>query len=249
MDSDGVKIVIQCDTWKNYQQSSVSGSGCTISLTVWGDMPAHNSVLRRNGLASWANLNFARAKAYRSVSGTTPTANVPLTETNIVNLDAFENSPYCQLLRDTYGTYDTYIERNMVAYPQQYGAFLLPHASVLCGKYADLTAPTKDGGTKFKFPAMHGAYGVGYDAEGLEQGSWWLSDIHDGAEYMDDATLRIIAKTQSKMGIAVTSNSSTRWFCQRNNASNAWSFSGTSGHLNGGVSGTLVGQAVTLLKI
>lgn len=48
--SDGTQIIVQRDSCDYWQFIYVSGSGCTIALSVWGDMPASDTLRRNNGV-------------------------------------------------------------------------------------------------------------------------------------------------------------------------------------------------------
>jgi hypothetical protein len=101
-----------------------------------------------------------------------------------------------------------------------------------------MTAPTHDGDTKVKFPALNWAY--------LQGGHLW--DVHEGTIMMKDANLDIINSTQTKVGKVTLSNASSRWFAQRYNVDNAWVFNGYNRYLsNTYVSSALQVGAVTLL--
>lgn len=197
-------------------------------------------------------MNDARGAAYYGTNGRTPTENVPLnSNAGIVKKAAFESSPYCQLLRDTYGTYKEYIHREYhVAYPQKLGVFSMPSGKELTAKYGPMTAPTKAGGTKYKFPALRYGYNKSFGVDGLDFGDWYLPGVAEGAMLMRDETLAKLSPSISKMGTTAINNSAHRWFAQRYSVYGAWFFSG----LNGYLYYTNVGyayrcQAVALLDI
>lgn len=253
VDSDATRIIVQCDQWNNYQEYQCGATGGTLTFATWGDMPANSSNgFRVNGLTSNQKImNVARGAAYYGTNGRTPATNVQLNEAEtIVTSAAFNNSAYCALLRETYGTYENYIAKEyLVEIPQKLGAFSLPDGKAMTDKYGPLTAPTKAGSTKAKFPALNWATTVGFNADGMRKGDWHLCDVREGAIMMRDATLALINATRSKMGVTKINNGSYRWFAERYNVYHAWSFRGTHGSLNyGGVHGALQVGAVTLLK-
>jgi len=101
-----------------------------------------------------------------------------------------------------------------------------------------MTAPTHDGGTKVKFPALNWAY--------LQGGHLW--DVHEGTIMMKDANLDIINSTQTKVGKVTLSNASSRWFAQRYDVFYAWIFGGYGRNLfNFSVGNASQVGAVTLL--
>lgn len=259
VESDGTKIIVQCDVWKHWNQTGCSMTGGTITFTTWGDMPASNVYFKQTagGAVSTENggaLNMARRIAYINSSQNTaaaPSANVGL-GAGMVRRTEFNDSQYCQLLRDTYGTYEKYVEGDqMVMWPQKYGNFNMADGKTLTMKYALKSAPTKAGGTKYKFPAMYYAYATTYGISGLDYGDWFLPGVIEAVAIMKDANLAKIAATQTRAGGTTGLNNSTsRWFSQRYYASNARNFSGTNGNLsNGNVYNSFRSQAVALFKI
>jgi hypothetical protein len=113
-----------------------------------------------------------------------------------------------------------------------------------------MTAPTKAGSTKYKYPALYYGYNKSFGVDGLDFGDWYLPGVAEGAMLMRDETLAALAPSISKMGTTAINNSTTRWFAQRCNVYGAWLFSGNSGTLNGSnVNSGNRCQAVTLLNI
>jgi hypothetical protein len=197
-------------------------------------------------------MNDARGAAYYSTNGATPSADVPLNAAGtIVKKDAFDSSPYCQLLRDTYGTYKEYIHQEYrLQYPQKLGVFSMSSGKELTTKYALMAAPTKAGGTKYKYPALYYGYAKSFGVDGLDFGDWYLPGVAEGAMLMRDETLAALAPSISKMGTTAINNSTNRWFAQRCNATYAWFFHGTGGTLSfTDVPYRIRCQAVALLEI
>lgn len=239
VDEGGTCIIIQCDVWSNYAQSAVSGSGLTISFTTWGDMPANNWYKKLNGqITNYRGLmNIARGAAYWSTNGRVPEADIAVgseaSNTDPVKREEFNTSAFCSAIRNHYKTYEAYLQGEFgIPYPQKWGCFGLPHAKELTLKYALKTAPTKDGGNKYKFPAMYYAYSTTYGIDGLDYGDWYLQGVHEGVQCMDDANIAVINRTLSKMGKTTVSTGASRWFAQRCSVGNAWIFNGYGGTLN-----------------
>jgi hypothetical protein len=208
-------------------------------------MPESSFYSKNNGVTTnyWGCMNIARTKAWAASNGLAPTADVPIkngANDAPVRPDAFESSIYCKLLRDTYGTYENYLRECIgVRYPQAMGCFSLPSGKDLTNTYGKESAPTKDGSTKYKFPAMHYCLATGYGSGDLAIGEWWLPGVEEGTEFMRD-------EVADRCGI---SNSTYRWFAQRYNVNGAWFFDGYGGHLYYGiVSYGFHAQAVTLCK-
>lgn len=261
VESGGTQIIIQCDTCTDYRFYNVSATGCTIAHITWGDMPASDFYLKndRGWTNYWGVMNRARTRAWATSNGRVPTAMEPIKQTGNpapVKPSCFEDPtdtgyPYCADLRATYGTYDGYLKNGFgVMYPQKLGTFALPGAHDLSMKYARAAAPTKAGGTKYKYPAFKACYDVSYGVDGLDFGDWYLPSSFEGCHLMADETLAILAPSISKMGTTAINNSTHRWFAERYNVSTARNFSGGNGGLsNTGVYSAHRVQAVALLDI
>ena len=257
VEADGTKIVVQCDLCEDYRQYQTSDgthalAGLTISLSVWGDMPASSAVFRKTGTSTSSGFqNIERAVIYYSASGAVPSSNVAINNASIVKRDAFDNSEYCADLRAFYGTYEAYIAANAVQCPHpDYGAFAMIDAEEMTRLYATKTFFKKDGTEVVKFPALNTALSVGYGSGKYAVGKWHLSDITDGTVYMRDDVMAKLAEAQRRMATTVIANNVNRWFARRYGANGAWFFSGTSGYLyNYGVYGALRCQAVTLCDL
>ena len=248
-DTDNDRVIVQRDACSDYRFYNCSG----LTHITWGDMPASNNAgFRVNNIADNERLmNITKGAAYYGTNGRTPTADVPLNAAaGIVNKTSFNTSAYCALLRETYGTYETYAAKEYrVKVPQKLGVFGLPDGKAMTTKYGPMTAPTKDGSTKVKYPALNWPLGVGFDADGMRQGDWHLWDVREGCIIMSDDTLAKINATRQKMGVTQISISTTLWFAERSNVYYAWFYSGYYGNLNNNyVSFGLQVGAVTLLK-
>ena len=221
VETGGTRIIVQCDTWVNYQMYVCSMTGGTIAFCTWRGMPVSNWYMRKTGVrtSSRGIMNVNGGVTYWSDNGLTPTANVPVAsgDTDPVNKTAFEESAYCADLRQAYTTYREYISIEYgIMRPQKFGVFGIADGETLTAKYGPMTAPTKTGGVKVMFPAMNWAY--------LQGGHLW--DVNDGCDILEDSNLAIINSVQRKVGRTTISAATTRWFCQRCNAYNAWFFNG-----------------------
>ena len=258
VESDGTQIIIQCDTCVNYRFYIVSATGCTIAHVTWGDMP-ENSVYWRGERGFYTNYwgvqNIARTKAWATSSGRVPASNEPVGpragNDAPVKPSEFETSQYCADLRAAYKTYEEYLEKcYIVVCPQKFGCFSLPDGKAMAERYAQKTAPTKDGGTKYKFPALYYGYSRSYGVAGLDFGDWHLPDVLEGTQLMKDACIDALAPSITKMGTTAIDNSTHRWFARRYNVYHAWFFYGTYGSLNNNtVYNAYRVQAVALLEI
>ena len=258
VESDGTQIIIQCDTCVDYRFYIVSATGCTIAHIIWGDMPESSVYWRgERGYHTnyWGVMNIARTKVWATSNGRVPTVQEPVGpragNDEPVKPSEFETSEFCANLRAAYATYEEYLEKcYMVVYPQKYGCFALPSGKAMAEKYARMTAPTKAGGTKYKYPALYYGYAKSFGVDGLDFGDWYLPGVAEGTMLMRDETLAALAPSISKMGTIAINNSTDRWFPARYSVNTAWIFNGTYGNLSiTGVTYANRCQAVALLEI
>lgn len=259
VDENGTQIVIQCDTCTDYRFYNVSATGCTIAHISWGDMPENSNYWRgERGYYTnyWGVMNIAKTKAWATGSGRVPTQNEPVGpragNDAPVKPSEFASSQYCADLRAAYSSYEEYLEKcYAVVCPQKYGCFALPDGAAMAERYARKTAPTKDGGNKYKYPALYYGYNRTYGVDGLDYGDWHLPGVLEGTELMKDACLAALAPSITKMGTTAINNGSHRWFAQSYNVNSALFFSGNYGTLfyTGVVGYSFRCQAVALLEI
>jgi len=252
-DEDNERIIVQTDTCVDYQQNAVGGVNCTISLCVWEDMPASGNLWRTSGVSTnYCMCNPAKFISYYSTHGTTPTADIPLHSATIVTEAGFENSEFCQLLRDAYGDYSTYmIAEHSGLIPSKYGVFGLLSGEEMTKMYGNSNAPTKDGDTMYKFPALHQCATLDFEVEGLESGDWHLATPEETLIEMSTDVFAALRISATKVGETYPDNSVSRWTSARSSAYRAWLFSGTIGFLfsNLNVPNAYRVMAVTLYKI
>ena len=264
---DALFLVSGVKTWVRYSESAPSGG--TFVGTVFhrdghkvyilektavsrkyktentADGTASDNYLRKDGsVANYRGImNTARGVAYWGTNGRTPTANETIpaaTNSDPVTKAAFDSSEYCALLRQTYATYDAYIGEGMgVKFPQERGCFSLPSGKTITYTYNDSAHPA------FQYCAA-----IDYSVAGLSAGDWYLPGVYEGTALMRDRVLIKVAATMTKFGGAAPNNSTTRWFAQRCNATNAWLFGGNNGHLGYGTcTNEFTVQAVSLLIV
>jgi hypothetical protein len=208
-------------------------------------MPASDNYRKVNGKSTNNRgiMNFEGAASYWSTNGRTLDANVAVHSeagnTNPMKLSEFQSSQYAADIRTYYKTYEAYLRGEFGIQPlMKVGAFALPDGEAMTAKYGPLTAPTKAGSTKAKFPALNWGY--------LQGGHLW--DVAEGVLMMEDSNLAVINATQTKAGKVTLANSSSRWFAERYYVYNAWLFGGTNRYLSYGyVSGAYQVGAVALL--
>lgn len=253
---DGTNIIVQCDLCADYRQyQTYDGShplvGCTMALSVWGDMLASTALWRRTGVSTYHGvMNVEKAVAYYSTNGKTPTANWPLNSVDYVTRAAFDSSAYCADLRAAYGTYENYIAHSRVMWPHpRYGVFALPDAETMTARYGPATFTKKDGTDAVKFPALNYATEIGFGTGAFAVGKWHLSDVTEGVMYMDDVVYAKLREAQTRMNTVALLNTQYRWFARRYGAYSAWIFFGSSGLMYFSyVFSAFRCKAVTLLK-
>lgn len=238
-------VILQRDTWTDYRQYICSGA---LTHVTWGDMPAANAYFKRNGQVSNTRgiMNIGGGASYWNTHGRTLTANVAVGSeagnTDPMLLSEYLSSPFAAAIRAYYPTYEDYIRGEFgILYPQKYGAFTMPDAKTLTGKYGPAVAPTKAGSVKAKFPALNWAWSLGGDN--------YLWGVDEGTVFMEDENLKAINATQSKAGKVNISAATARWFAQRYGVYGAWIFYGAYQYLYYiNVYGAYQVGAVTLLK-
>ena len=249
-------IIIQCDTNPSNQLYQVAGVGCTITLSVWEDMPATTTNGFNTGGSTGGAASVERYIDYVKTNGITPTIPViPKDGSSTVTFAAFTESEFCQALREAYGDgdegYEAYIraEKTLIV-PQKLGLFGMMSSAEMSARYGNTAAPTKDGGTKFKYPALHHGAAVSYPADGLRAGDWYLNGPDDAVRMFETKAYSTLRASQSKMGTTLLSRAAYRWVARRYNAGLAWIFYGTRGNLlNTNVALSYAVQAVALYRL
>ena len=251
-DADNESVIVQRDNCTDYRFYNCTG----LTHITWEDMPASTVYFKVNDKSTnyYGLMNIARGKAYYQTNGRTPDAIIHVGgEGNVtpVSLSAFNTSAYCAEIRAYYGTYENYLKGEFqVRYPQKYGTFALGGGKALAEKYANKTAPTKSGGTMYKYPAFGKCYDTEYNADGLRKGDFWLPGSLEGCYLLDDEALALVAASVTKMGTTAINNSTNRWFAERCSVYDARIFSGNNGSLyTSNVHYALRAQAVTLLDV
>lgn len=241
LDAANDRIIVQCDTCVDYRFYTVGATGCTIAHVTWEDMPANSAYYKSNGRSTnyRGMMNIARASSYWSTNGRAEAgANDVWHGALGINDNPLQRSVFLTTAmfgsgRHQYPTYEDYLRGEFGIMPQQkYGCFNLPSGKELTGKYGNMAAPTKDGGTKYKYPALHFPCTIDRGVDGLRAGDLFLTGIREGVTMMDDENMARINATRRKMGHTLISNGSTRWFAQRYNVYFAWLFNGNNGTLN-----------------
>ena len=173
-----------------------------------------------------------------------------------VNKTAFEGSEYCQLLRDTYATYDAYIDSKMAKIPTGRG-----NTGTNYNNGKDLTYALKD--AKYPNPNLglnssgdwtwepvyctNKAITVSENCKGLTSGNWWLPSTGEMCILMKDVTYgtnswssnpdivnRVITKLRVTYGGAFDylSASASHWTSARCYSNCAYYYYGNGGFLD-----------------
>jgi hypothetical protein len=224
--------------WSNYNAnpSGWAMTGVTLTANTGTEINALGSLIRMKGLSTyWGGCNRARFYEYYSANGTTPTANVALSSTDVVNKNAFETSQYCQLLRETYGDYNTYLDAEMIRYPYTKG--------ILSPDWRDGRANT-DALKNVKYQDVNGVAQTMYLAadyanaagiagvSGFEPGDFFMPSIYEMVPVWNKLTYGlsgitrrnsdVVNRSLAAIGGSGVSVTTYCWSSSRHSATGAW---------------------------
>ena len=230
-------VVVVADNNVDYRQyvSIINSSGTTTGITSNQNMcnflPAYPTMLRNNS-GNGYRVGFIKDKLLEYYATNTtianPTEMVPVNSANdVVSKTQFEENQYCADLRDTYGTFENYIESVMLAWPSDEGNQVYMNGT---GKeYTELLAARKhknlSGTETATYPAATYSIGIGYEAEGLEEGNWYMPDAIEFFEIFNDMKVDgtdIVNATQKRATGSAFSLSVARWLPSRYSPYSAW---------------------------
>lgn len=231
-------VVVVADNNADYRQyaSIINSSGTTTGITSNQNMcnflPAYTTMLRNNS-GNGYRVGFIKDRLIEYYATNTtianPTAMVPVNSANdIVSKTQFEENQYCADLRDAYGNFENYIESVMLAWPSDEGNQVYMNGT---GKeYTELLAARKhknlSGTETATYPAATYSAGIGYEAEGLEEGNWYMPDAIEFFEIFNDMKVDgtdIVNATQKRATGSDFSISVARWLPARYSNYYAWS--------------------------
>ena len=135
-----------------------------------------------------------RAKYYDffSINGSNPLKVITSIDNfSPVRLSAFNSNINCQILRDTFATYDEYIDSLMVKFPCGNGGVIteFPSGKENTYKLADCTFLNNATGRQEPlYPAANWAASIDINAPKLGKGNWWLPSAAEMVEIMCDIT-------------------------------------------------------------
>lgn len=193
----GTQIILGHNYSAKCNVTGVVGTGGASGVTFVSDetdyqnsyayLTATEYVRRKNGVSSYfAGCHLKKFVDYYKTSGTTPTADVPLGSSTIVNKESFDESEYCADLRAAYPDYESYMfgeqfYDRMSRYSSQKRDGKTNTATLVA-----LTGTTVRGDDEPRYPAAAMAHafavhvdGVDDDVVGLGAGKWWLPDNNE----------------------------------------------------------------------
>ena len=216
-----------------------------------------DTIIRTKGLStSYAGGNFAKFKAYYSVSGAT---DVGLSETSssILRQSAFNMNDNPVLYSKYGGDYDAYLMSEMLAWPCGRGIIRQFDSQLMTYALAAKTWVDVDGTIKPAYPSAsaHAAYGIateGYTT-GFEPGKWCCGSVYDlwltirdrNLAGNDDVNLSLSAVGGTKHLV-----SDYYWSCCEYSSNYSWYYRGYYGYM--GISTKYVsfsGRPLLALKI
>ena len=133
-------------------------------------------------------LYYDRVQADEDEKPTQPVPNINW----MVRLVDFNDSPYCQILRDNFANYDEFFDSMMIKYPCGAGGDIIesPSGKENTYKLADCTYLDYGGTGKQEilYPAANWAASISLNAPKLGKGNWWLPSAAEMAQMMRDVT-------------------------------------------------------------
>ena len=149
---------------------------------------------RNNGFISKFSANICcRAMYYDRVQADEdekPTQPVPHIDW-MVRLVDFNDSPYCQILRDNFANYDEFFDSMMIKYPCGAGGDIIESPSGKENTYKLASCTYLDnttGNQEILYPAANWAASISLNAPKLGKGNWWLPSAAEMAQMMRDVT-------------------------------------------------------------
>ena len=215
------------------------------------------SIVRNKGLSTYyAGGNFAKFKAYYSVSGAT---DVGLSETSssILRQSAFNVTDNPVLYAKYGGDYDAYLMSEMLSWPCGRGIIRQFDSQLMTYALAAKTWVDFDGTIRPAYPsaAAHAAYGIateGYTT-GFEPGKWCCGSVYDlwltirdrNLAGNDDVNLSLSAVGGTKHLV-----SDYYWSCCEYNSYGSWFYYGGNGYMGyGNKCYSFSGRPLLALKI
>jgi hypothetical protein len=245
------EVVIQKDTFSNYQQYTCTCSGLTVTNLITQYAPAMDSGwIAVNGTTSGYVLNVGRYIGQYggdSSADRNPTSVVSSIPATPVSRNAYLGQ-YCQYLRDIYGDgdegYYKYIAGYLPKVPCNRGNISLRYSGLELTRMLAPYEITRYGATSPipLFPTHDYAYQLSYDNPQLSKGNWFVANPYEMAlvlpqlTYSADATkvgpgittIRresdIINRSLLSIGGSALPVSTDWWTSLRRDANSSWSY-------------------------
>jgi hypothetical protein len=239
------KVFLAFDTYTSHPSGTTSMTNITVTVSNGPEVPAISTNYRKTGVSIyWGGMNLPRFIEYYRTNGKTPTADVSVTATDPVTIAAFNTSQYCAALRETYGTYENYMDWNMVRWPNTKGVMsdVYRDGKKFTYDLANKTYPNPEGVDTVQYPADNYAANTGYTGvSGFEKGDWFMLSPFEMMPIWGSLTYGItglpkdqidpINRSLDAVGGNKISVSSYSWSSLRSNPSYAWTY-GYLGYLN-----------------
>lgn len=126
LDGKCVLDIKQSDKTQDMIASNIIITNCNVTYHKCAVVPYIDTNITNNGNLQHVihPINYYKFFDWASVNGDTPTKNITtLFDGKIVNQNAFDNNSYCELLRNTYTTYENYLKSSfMMKWPVSSGS-------------------------------------------------------------------------------------------------------------------------------
>lgn len=243
-DDDEDKVFLIWDTYNTWKEPTMSG--ISFNRYIGTEIEAVSNIYGLNGVGSeYKGINFARYKAaVKNSSSSIFNPTTPITSLGTYPLSyASYSSNIGAYARNIYGegedAYDAYLADYMVRYPSQRGAL---KESLRAGKTNTYSLVGKmyvasDGTEKSLYPAAEYCAAVGYNADGLAVGSWYLPSMYEiiaiwskltyGLSGVTRATADAVNRSLNAIGGSAVSCAGYAWSSCRCHSRIAWRFNGT----------------------
>lgn len=240
-DADEDKVFLIHDTYTTFKEPTMSG--ITFNRYIGTEIEAVSSIYGKNNVGGeYKGINFARYKAALK-NNTSPTFN-PTTPISSLGTYPLSYASYASDIgayaRNIYGegedAYDAYLADYMVRYPSQRGVIKESMRSGKENTYSLIgkTYVAADNTEKALYPAAEYVAAVGYNADGLEVGNWYLPSMHEiiaiwskltyGLSGVTRATADAVNRSLNAIGGSTISCASGAWSSCRCGAGGAWGF-------------------------
>lgn len=252
VNSDDTIDIIMLFTYSD-QRSNTAKSGLTMTANLMSDVASLARIRRKNGYigGEGAISNWYRALAYfradNSSTNYNPSSEASLRRNYPICLPGYlgtsqYQTDHCSVLRAKYGQGEEgwlkFMESCRPNFPSLVGNMGQRDGKTLTYAIANHTYTDKNGTVKPVSPAADYVTNIGYNADQLREGSWYLPTVeelsvilHD-IKYASDTTDKnsdLINKGLYKLNGTSISNGSSIWSCCRGSAGSAWHASGSGG--------------------